>query len=290
MNNTSKIEAFDRMTCYRSSTSYYSLSNDVKTLYIPLILWESYGIENYIPFCSIFNSKLKLEIEFSDLVDLYVSSPQTTKYIVQPKMMVKQNKIRLNLSVNTLPASTSNNLFEVSVISDQIVLNKDEQKLLQKHKQEYVFPQLLHQTEKILGNSHKVYLQFNTPIKQIIWIITDHDTIEDYEFRNFDKAQFILGNDMMSANHNNFLTSDYYKYCQSYYHNEGIPEHNIFSYSFALRPYFGHPSGIIDFAKLKVKILEIQGDIKNKYIHIFANGINVLETDNGISSIKLKLR
>lgn len=290
MNNTSKIEAFDRMTSYRSSTSYYSLSNNIDTLYIPLILWESYGIENYIPFCSIFNSKIKLELEFANLDDLYIYPPQTDKFIVQPKLMVKNNKITLNLSVLTLPASTNHiDSFKVDMLSDQIILNKEEQKLLQKQKQEYVFPQLLHQTEKISGNIHKVYLQFNIPIKQIIWVITDYETIDNYEFRDFEQAQFILG-DTSHSNNSLYFSADYYKYCQSYYHNEGIPEYNIFSYSFALRPYFGHPSGLVDFSKLKVKILELKGDIKNKYIHIFANGINVLETDNGNSNIKLKLR
>ena len=291
MNNASKVEAFDRMTAFRSSTSYYSLSNESADLYIPLILWESYGMENYIPFCSIYNSKIKIEIHIATLDELYVSMPSQNKYHIQPIFRLQKNKIKLDLNIQTLPSVTSNlSVFVVDAISDQILLNKNEQTLLQKTPQEYVFPQLLHQTEKLNSNINKIHLQFNIPVKQIVWVITDHEEIETYDFKSFTNAQFILGSNMGAGNNSLFYSADYYKYCQSYYHNESISEYNIYSYSFALRPYYGHPSGSVDFSKLNTKVLEIHGALKNKFIHIFANGVNVLETNNGNSNVKLKLK
>lgn len=291
MNNASKLEAFNRMISYKSSTSYYSQTNRPKQLYIPLILWESFGIENYIPFCSIHNSKIKLEIELAKLDELYIVKPGLSKYVVKPQLKLKNGKIRANLNVVTLPAIPQGDTFSVEAISDQIILNKDEQHLLQKNSQEYVFPQIAHQVEKLGSTFNKIYLQFNLPIKQLIWIITNHEEVDDYNFHDFEKAQLIMGSDMSSSNSFTYHSSDYFKYCQSYYHNETIPDYNIFSYSFSLRPYYGNPSGMIDFSKLKVKVLEIHGnDLEGKYIHIFANSINVLETNNGQANLKIKLK
>jgi hypothetical protein len=56
-----------------------------------------------------------------------------------------------------------------------------------------------------------------------------------------------------------------------------------------LQPFYGHPTGTINFAKLQTKILEIHGsELENKWITIYASGINILETSEGKSQIKLQ--
>jgi hypothetical protein len=116
-------------------------------------------------------------------------------------------------------------------------------------------------------------------------VILDEEDPDHIDFKSFSNAKLILGETTHSLN--NDYESNYFKLCQSYYHNEGIPEENIYSFSFALRPFYGHPSGMVDFSKVPTKILEISGELKGKFIHIFANGINVLSSKNGISSLKL---
>ena len=73
----------------------------------------------------------------------------------------------------------------------------------------------------------------------------------------------------------NYYSSDYFKLLQNYYHDKRYTGENIYTYSFALQPFYGHPTGTIDFAKLQTKILEIHGsELENKWITIYASGVS----------------
>jgi hypothetical protein len=278
----SKLDGINEMTQSQLTNSYHLLQ-DEKNMYIPIILWDLFANFNYIPIAGIKFQKLKLIIEFASIEELYVPHPLDSKQIVVPSLQVKKEKIKLTLRVETNAAEYEDNM-KCSLLIDYIILNTQEMQLMIQSKQEYPYIQIVMQKEYLMYDHNKIYLHFNIPIQQLIWVISDYENPDAVDLRDFTKARMLIGND--NDLDGKYFESNYFKYIQNNYHSERIPDVNIYSYSFGLRPLYGHPSGMVDFGKLKHKILEIHGNIKGKYITIYGHGMNVLQTHKGFSSLK----
>ena len=268
---------------------YKKLSSNTSRLYIPLLLWDSTSLENFIPLSAFKLQKLRIKIDFAHKDDLWMSRTTQQRRFVKPIMRIKGPKIRIKLNVTVPDVPIDMNQFSISAFTDFILLSNDEQKQLN-NENKTVFPQIIKQQEKLSKKINKIELHFNIPIKQLIWIITDNETIDDdINLLSFSKAKIILNNAKIE-NSMNYYSYDYFKILQNYYHGKRYTNENIFTYSFALQPFYGHPTGTIDFAKLQTKILEIHGNnLENKWITIYACGINILETSEGKSQIKLSM-
>lgn len=281
-----KMDGINAMTDSQSTDSYHLLKSE-KTMYIPLILWDLFSQFSYIPMTAMKFQKIKLMIELSSIDDLYIPHPMETKQNIVSSLNIRNNKVKLQLKVNTNPGLYEKNI-DVSVLTDFVLLNSQERHLLINSKQSHPYIQVVMQKELLNFNKNKILIHFNIPIQQLIWIISDDENPNVLDLKEFTEARLLLGKD--SDLDATYFESNYYKFIQNHYHSERVPSINIYSYSFALRPLYGHPSGMVDFGKLKYKLLEINGNIKGKYITIYGHGMNVLETNNGLSSLKRSLK
>jgi hypothetical protein len=272
-------------------SGYNRLSTNYSKIFIPLLLWNSTSLENFIPLSAFKLQKLKIKIDFAHKDDLWINKDiNTSKRFIKPIMKIHGSKIRVKLNITTPNIDISSKEFSVSAFTDFILLSNYEKKQLIQNNNDFLFPQIIKQQEKLTKQINKIELNFNTPIKQLLWVITDHDVLDDdINFNSFSKARLLLNNGK-NENTMNYYSSDYYKILQTYYNGNRYSGKNIFSYSFALQPFYGHPTGSIDFSKLQTKILEIQGsELKNKWITIYACGINILQTNESKSQVKINM-
>lgn len=270
---------------------YNRLSSNSSRIYIPLILWNSTSLENFIPLSAFKLQKLKVKVDFAHIDDLWMNrNTEINRRIVQPVMKIKGSKVHVKLNIRVADIPIQKEQFSISAFTDYILLTNYEKNQLMKHENNFLFPQIKIQQEKLSKQINKIDLHFNIPIKQLIWIITDNKEIDDViNFHEFSRARLILNNGK-NENIMNYYSLDYFKLIQNFYKGNRYSGKNIFSYSFALQPFYGHPSGTIDFSKLQTKILEIQGNnLENKWITIYAFGFNILETNEGKSQIKLNM-
>lgn len=295
------LSNYDGLFIYIFNKMYNKKYNDFKSLlklgkksknlncvYIPLLLWNMTDVQSFIPISSLKTSKVKVYIELAKLDDLYIS-PQASKYFVKPQLKLRKGKIKLNLNVMCNKVNEVSN-FNIKAFINYILLNDNEKQMFLNNEGQHLFSQILVQTEKLSNNINKIYLNFNIPIKQLIWVILKNDTISDeFTFESFTKGKLILDKNQ-NTDGMKYYSSDYFKLIQSYYYNECYHNENIYSYSFSLKPFINNPTGCVDFSLLNTKILEIHGDnLKGKYIRIYASGLNVLLTNNGSSHLKVQL-
>ncbi len=133
---------------------------------------------------------------------------------------------------------------------DFIYLQKEERKRIAEMSHEYLIEQLQHVGPDVIGagaSGHKNILNFNHPVKELMWVIKDEDGFPTYEH---DKIRLTFNG------HNRFQerNSEYFTTIQPYYHHTTVMhpgnQYGIHIYSFALRPEEHQPTGTCNFSRI----------------------------------------
>ena len=135
--------------------------------------------------------------------------------------------------------------------------------------------------------SFKLDLYFTTPIKQLIFVITD--TSDEFNFLDIESARLMFGEN--SNEKMQLFSADYFSMIQDYYHNLCIPyDENIYSYSFALNSSLSEMNGSVHFGQLKSKILEIHRNAPKRInVHVYGRGYNIFRTHDGYGTVEFKI-
>ena len=133
---------------------------------------------------------------------------------------------------------------------DFIYLAGAERKRIAEMSHEYLIEQLQHTPPETIpqGSTHiKSTLNFNHPIKELVWVVKDEDGFPTYEH---DKIRLSFNG------HNRFQErpSEYFTTIQPYYHHTTVMhpgnQFGIHIYSFALRPEEHQPTGTCNFSRI----------------------------------------
>jgi len=260
----SMIGNVSALTTRASSTSAYDL-------YIPLQFWFCRHTGLALPLIALQYHEVKFSIEFETLANL------------------------INLGEDGSTLSGSPSLGDTSMYVDYIYLDTDERRRFAQISHEYLIEQLQFTgDESLSGTNNKIKLNFNHPVKELIWVVqndsrtgnnyTDSDT-KSSGINPTESAKLQLnGHDRFSVR-----KGRYFNEVQPYQHHENIPATGINVYSFALKPEEQQPSGSANMSRIDNATLQLTltsaANAENPIVKVFATNYNVLRIMSGMGGL-----
>ncbi len=219
-----------------------------------------------------------------------------------PLIALQYHEVKFAIEFESFANLTSDNatsddahLQTASMYIDYIYLDTDERRRFAQISHEYLIEQLQFTgDESLSGSNNKVKLNFNHPVKELIWVVqndnrtgnnfTDNDTSADGSNPTAAAKLQLNGHDRFSQR-----TGRYFNYVQPYQHHTNTPATGINVYSFALKPEEQQPSGSanmsrIDNATLQLTITPEAAD-SNPIVKVFATNYNVLRIMSGMGGL-----
>ena len=197
-----------------------------------------------------------------------------------------------NLTILADAENTTTPTFDTArLFIDYIFLDTLERRRFAQTSHEYLIDQLQFTGDESLPNgNYGVKLNFNHPVKELIWVVLDDDRSNgDFEYQN---ANPVATAKLQFNGHDRFATrlGTYFSLVQPYQHHSNIPHDNAINvYSFALYPELEQPSGTANFSRIDNSTLSITtiDAIKDKhpYAKIYAVNYNVLRIMSGMGGM-----
>jgi len=232
-----------------------------RTLWIPLQFWFNRNIGLALPLIALQYHEVKICVEFRPSSELVITAN---------------------------PALTNLSLDAATMYIDYIYLDTDERRRFAQVSHEYLIEQLQFTGEESICNTaNKIRLNFNHPVKELIWVVQHDDLIGKSEVNDlegvlannqwsnytdvlgsltFDHSfPHLAGNPVEMAKlqlngHDRFSTrlGDYFNLVQPYQHHTNIPlSPGVNVYSFAIRPEEHNPSGSANFSRIDNATLQL---------------------------------
>jgi hypothetical protein len=263
-------------------------------LKIPLEFWFCRNVGLALPLIALQYHEVKINIEFNEKTKVFITHSDTNKY---------QVNTHTNSPSDVVSGGTSNAvLSDVKLYADYIFLDTDERRRFAQLSHEYLIEQVQFTgSEAVTDNTIPTRLNFNHPVKELIWVNKNNGTDESLLWNCFvmpkevgDKlytkgginsttnAQLKLnGNDRFAPRDGN-----YFNLVQPYQHHTNIPMRNpgINVYSFALKPEEHQPSGTLNMSRIDSAQLSItHANAGNLYV--YAVNYNVLRILSGMGGL-----
>ena len=185
-----------------------------------------------------------------------------------PLIALQYHEVKVNVEFSALLKSD----MKATLWVDYIYLDTAERQRFARSAHEYLIEQV--QTtgaETMSGSADKVRLNFNHPVKEIVWKANN------------------MGNAKLQLNgHDRFAErdADYFSKVQQYQHHTNKAE-GIYVYSFALEPEKLQPSGTCNFSRIDNASLYLKSKQGSNLegTEVFAVNYNVLRIKNGMGGL-----
>jgi len=221
----------------------FSNSLPAKTLYIPLQFWFNRNPGLALPLIALQYHEVKINIEFRPLSNL---------------LQCKNNELD-----QPEAGPTGISMQAASLYVDYVYLDTDERRRFAQVSHEYLIEQLQYTGEESISNAHnKIRLNFNHPVKELVWVARLASAEANNQWSNFTTGvlgseAYAGGNPMIGAKlqlngHDRFSwrQSRYFNLVQPYQHHTNIPATGIYVYSFGWKPEEHQPSGTANFSRI----------------------------------------
>tara|TARA_B100001105_G_C22337950_1_gene419889 strand:+ start:51 stop:1172 length:1122 start_codon:yes stop_codon:yes gene_type:complete len=200
-----------------------------------------------------------------------------------PLIALQYHEVKFNIEINAATACTDVvgvSLGETSLYVDYIYLDTDERRRFAQTSHEYLIEQLQYTgSESISGSNHKVKLNFNHPVKELVWVVQAAD--DDLAYTAITSAKLQLnGHDRFSER-----AGEYFNWVQPYQHHTSSPREGINVYSFALKPEEHQPSGTANMSRIDNATLSLTTGTGDHTIKVFAVNYNVLRIMSGMGGL-----
>jgi hypothetical protein len=219
-------------------------------LYIPLRFWFNNNIGLSLPLIALQTHPVRIIIKFRDLQNLFY------------------NDI---LKSNCLQTIDAVNMTDVTLYGDYIYLDVDERRKFASVKHEYLIEQLQYSPLNSIPNTMAVAnipLNFNHPIKELIWVVQQTRMTDSNELFNFSSLQLnepgrpydlILDAVIKFDGFDRFQKRDisYFRLVQPWQYHTTVPDDFIYLYSFSINPEDSQPSGSFNASRLDSLVLTL---------------------------------
>ena len=263
-----KEEGYDKMI--GKTTANSALVDTAKAaydLYVPLQFWFCRFTGLALPLIALQYHEVKFSLEF-------------------------ETKANLMVTTGTLD---STDLSNTSMYIDYIYLDTDERRRFAQISHEYLIEQLQFTgDESLSGTSNKIKLNFNHPVKELIFVKQD-DAIKNDNFTNHvvkakTNASPISNAKLQLNGHDRFSErkARYFTQVQPYQHHTRIPEYEgIHVYSFALKPEEQQPSGSCNMSRIDNATLNVTlpSATTGAILKVYATNYNVLRIMSGMGGL-----
>ena len=212
-----------------------------------------------------------------------------------PLIALQYHEVKINLEFGAAAdvlanGSASDNLVNASLFVDYIYLDTDERRRFAQVSHEYLIEQLQFTGDESANN--KIKLNFNHPVKELVWVEKDPDAGVGEYVTSYDTAKLQLNG------HERFAPrpAQYFQLVQPYQHHERVPVKtvstsdtantaNINVYSFALKPEEHQPSGTCNMSRIDNATLNLTGVDPTNVVKVFAVNYNVLRVMSGMGGL-----
>ena len=287
-----KRQGFKEMIGRRDAYSAGSSSLESTKLFIPLQFFFCRNPGLALPLIALQYHEVKLNIKLRDYDDIFAPS-------IGP------------------PSDPINNVkFDMTLWVDYVYLDTVERRRFAQMEHEYLIEQLQYTGPMDADEvSHK--LNYNHPIKELIWVFRKNDA-EIMNFNSSGSSAYInygnldadldyadpvmssIDTDWFSTmklqlnGHDRFAERDvrYFRLVQPFQYHTRIPSKHIYVYSFALNPESHQPSGTCNFSRLDdvtMKLSFTSGQISNQTkgdsLLMYAINYNVLRIMSGMGGL-----
>ena len=227
-----------------------SNAKDAYTVYVPLQFWFNRNPGLALPLISLQYHEVKFNIEFASLAD-----------------------------VSTGVSSAS--LGDTSLFIDYVYLDTDERRRFAQTSHEYLIEQLQFTgDESITGTNNKVKLNFNHPVKCLVWAVKAAASA-NFAYTDITSAKLQLnGHDRFAER-----AGSYFNWVQPYQCFGSSPAAGINVYSFALKPAEHQPSGTANMSRIDNATLNITVTATDAVVKVFAVNYNVLRIMSGMGGL-----
>lgn len=239
------------------------VANAARSCIIPLQFWFCRHTGLALPLIALQYHEVKFAIEFESLANLCIS------------------------------ANGAGSITSASMYVDYIYLDTEERRRFAQISHEYLIEQLQYTgDESLSGTSNRVKLNFNHPVKELIWVCQD-SSLDASNFADAASGENPCSKAKLQLNgHDRFSERDgsYFNVVQPFQHHSNIPATGINCYSFALKPEEQQPSGSanmsrIDNATLQLTITAAMATLPNPVVKVFATNYNVLRIMSGMGGL-----
>jgi len=218
-----------------------------------------------------------------------------------PLIALQYHDVRLEFEFETAAnccVSTSNSgnisLSNTSLLVNYIYLDSEERKRFAQASHEYLIEQLQFTGVESVAentNGNKVRLNFNHPVKELVWAIQNQDDTSKTKFVNYgdDSNHNPVTRALLQLNgHDRFSEQDglYFNRVQPNQHHTRQPADGINVYSFALNPEEHQPSGTCNFSRIDNATLTV--DLANNSgsnMYVYGVNYNVLRIMSGMGGV-----
>ena len=253
-----KLNGVEEMLGYSSSDN-----TAAKTLYIPLQFWFCRNPGLAVPLIALQYHEVKINLEFNSLVGGAATDATDSN------------------TAATFDAGKG--MSSAALWVDYIYLDTDERRRFAQVSHEYLIEQLQFTgTETLKNATNKVRMNFNHPVKELVWVADGSVTGERFNWGA------LTGNVKMLLNgHDRFAARDssYFKLVQPYQHHTRVPsDKSVHCYSFALKPEEHQPSGTCNFSRIDNATLQVD-HTSAATLRLFAVNYNVLRVMSGMGGL-----
>jgi len=281
-----KRQGFKEMIGRRDSSSSTSMQN--QKLYIPLQFFFCRNPGLALPLIALQYHEVKLNIKFRDGKKLDTNGDISGKDV--------------------------KDFDSVKLYVDYVYLDTEERQRFAQMSHEYLIEQLQY-TGVESTKSDQVRLNFNHPVKELVWAVRRTANAEVLEFGNVSAnlGSYIDANGNVAGDvvdfqfatpadesfelaklqlngHDRFTErkAAYFRLVQPYQHHTRVPNKHIYCYSFALNPEAHQPSGTCNFSRLDNVTLNLKG-LSDKSdegeLLVYAVSNNILRITSGMGGL-----
>ena len=198
-----------------------------------------------------------------------------------PLIALQYHEVKINIEFGSLASVGGSEMNSASLYVDYIYLDTDERRRFAQVSHEYLIEQLQFTGDE--SASTKIKLNFNHPVKELIWVEKGDETEVGTYISTYETAKLQLnGHERFSAR-----KANYFQLVQPYQHHERVPSTaGINVYSFALKPEEHQPSGTCNMSRIDNATLNLSGvDTTENMVKVFAVNYNVLRIMSGMGGL-----
>ena len=207
-----------------------------------------------------------------------------------PLIALQYHEVKFNMEfeaiANLYDGAATGSMSDVSLYVDYIYLDTEERRRFAQISHEYLIEQLQFTGDESISSNSRIKLNFNHPVKELIWVLLDDDASLDNSAADKNNYSAMTSAKLQLNGHDRFSERqrDFFRYVQPFQHHTNIPTKEINVYSFALKPEEQQPSGSANMSRIDNATLQLtQSGAEN--IKIFATNYNVLRIMSGMGGL-----
>ena len=234
------------------------------TLYVPLRFWFCRNAGLALPLIALQYHEVKVNVEFRPASECFI----TTAGITTPPV-----------------------LGSASLYCDYVYLDTDERRQFAQVAHEYLIEQLQFTgSEAFSATSVRQKLNFNHPVKEIVWVAQLDTVAADNGHTDFSSAgaNHLVDAKLLLNGQDRFSTrkAGYFNLVQPNAHHTRGPAVGVYSYSFALKPEEHQPSGSVNMSRIDNATLQMSfASSAPMKLYTYATNYNVFRVMSGMGGL-----